>query len=152
MTLTPHQARYYALELSKRSSSGSLEKYGAVLADAKVDLQPHQVDAALFAFKSPLSRGAILADEVGLGKTIEAGLVLSQLWATDKRKLLIICPAHLRKQWAVEMEDKFYLPTLIMGSKDFNTRHATGRTNPFDLGNGEERILICSYNFVAKQV
>lgn len=152
MNLTPHQARYYALELSKRSSSDSLERYGAVLADAKVDLQPHQVDAALFAFKSPLSTGAILADEVGLGKTIEAGLVLGQLWATGKQKLIIICPAHLRKQWAVELEDKFYLPTLIMGSKDFNARHAGGQKNPFDLDKGHERILICSYNFIAKQV
>lgn len=152
MTLTPHQAKYYALELSKRSSSDSIEKYGAVLADAKVDLQPHQVDAALFAFKSPLSTGAILADEVGLGKTIEAALVLGQLWATAKQKLLIICPAHLRKQWQVELEDKFFLPTLIMGSKDFNVRHAAGQKNPFDLAAGHERILICSYNFIAKQV
>jgi len=54
--------------------------------DAQVDLNPHQVEAALFAFKSPLSKGAILADEVGLGKTIEAGIILSQLWAERKRK------------------------------------------------------------------
>ncbi len=78
MQLTDYHAKYYAHELTKRCSSDSLEKLAASLADAQVDLNPHQVDAALFAFRSPLSRGAILADEVGLGKTIEAGIVLSQ--------------------------------------------------------------------------
>lgn len=145
MPLTNHQAKYFALELAKRSASDSLEKYGAVLADAKVDLQPHQVDAALFAFRSPLNKGAILADEVGLGKTIEAGLVLSQLWATDKRRLLIICPAHLRKQWATELEEKFHLPTLVLGSKAFNEQHKAGTLNPFE----QKRVVVCSYNFAA---
>src|SRR5918911_1355893 len=106
--LTPHQAKYFALELSKRSSSDSLEKYGAVLADAKVDLQPHQVDAALFAFWSPLSSGTILADEVGLGKTIEAGVAISQRWAERKRRILVIVPSNLRKQWYQELTEKFF--------------------------------------------
>jgi SNF2 family DNA or RNA helicase len=57
------------------------------LQDAKLDLNPYQVEAALFAFKSPLSKGALLADEVGLGKTIETGIILSQKWAERKRKL-----------------------------------------------------------------
>ncbi|MDZ7722818.1 MAG: SNF2-related protein [candidate division KSB1 bacterium] len=65
--------------------------------DACVDLNPHQIEASLFAIESPLSQGAILADEVGLGKTIEAGLLLCQYWAERKRKLLIICPASLLK-------------------------------------------------------
>ncbi len=68
--------------------------------DAQVDLNPHQVEATLFAFRSPLSTGAILADEVGLGKTIETGLVISQKWAERKRQILIILPANLRKQWS----------------------------------------------------
>ena len=51
------------------------------LFDASVDLNPHQIEAAMFALKSPISKGVILADEVGLGKTIEAGLVLCQYWA-----------------------------------------------------------------------
>jgi SNF2 family DNA or RNA helicase len=67
----------------------------STLVDAQVDLNPHQVEAALFAFRSPLSKGAILADEVGLGKTIEAALVISQKWAERKRKIIIITPANL---------------------------------------------------------
>ena len=81
MQLTDYQAKYFAYELTKRSPSDSMEKLAGAVASAQVDLNPHQVDAALFAFRSPLSKGALLADEVGLGKTIEAGLVLSQKWA-----------------------------------------------------------------------
>lgn len=79
--MTPFHAKYYAYELTKNSPSDSIQKLVTSLMDAQVDLNPHQVEAALFAFRSPLSTGAILADEVGLGKTIEAGLVISQKWA-----------------------------------------------------------------------
>jgi SNF2 family DNA or RNA helicase len=78
MHLTAYHAKYFTHELIKRCPSDSLEKLAGALVDAQVDLNPHQVDAALFAFKSPLPKGAIFADEVGLGKTIEAGLVISQ--------------------------------------------------------------------------
>jgi len=73
--VTVYHAKYFAHELTKRCASDSVEKLAAVLSDAQVDLNPHQIEAALFAFRSPLSKGAILADEVGLGKTIEAGIV-----------------------------------------------------------------------------
>ena len=90
MPLTDYHAKYFAHELTKRCPSDSPERFAGALVDAKVDLNPHQIEAALFAFRSPLSRGALLADEVGLGKTIEAGLVLSQKWAERKRRILII--------------------------------------------------------------
>ena len=104
--INKYQAKYYAYELSKKAASDSLEKFGTTLMDAKVELNPHQVEAALFAFKSPYSKGVILADEVGLGKTIEAGILLSQKWAEGKRKILIICPSSLRKQWVNEFINK----------------------------------------------
>jgi len=75
--LTNHQAKYLANELTRRWSSDSVGKLAAVVAGAQVDLNPHQVDAALFAFKSLLSNGALVAEEVGLGKTIEAGILLN---------------------------------------------------------------------------
>jgi ERCC4-related helicase len=106
-------------------------------------LNPHQVDAALFAFRSPLSKGAILADEVGLGKTIETGIVLSQKWAERKRKILIILPSSLRKQWNQELLDKFYLPSVILESRSFNQAVKAGVRNPFD----QQEIVICSYHF-----
>ena len=117
MQLTPYHAKYFAYELTKRSASDSIQKLASVLVDAQVDLNPHQVEAALFAFRSPLSKGSILADEVGLGKTIEAGLVIAQKWSESKRRILIITPANLRKQWAMEMTEKFYLPAFILETK-----------------------------------
>ena len=111
--------------------------------DAQVDLNPHQVEAALFAFKSPLSKGVILADEVGLGKTIEAGILLSQLWAERRKQLLIICPANLRKQWSQELWEKFFLESTILENKTFKELRKAGNKNPFD----QDKIIICSYQF-----
>src|SRR6266853_1237511 len=128
---TAYHAKYFAFELTKRCASDSMEKLAASLADAQVDLNPHQVEAALFAFRSPLSKGAVLADEVGLGKTIEAGILLSQKWAEKKRKLLIIVPASLRKQWNQELADKFFLPSVILEARSFKQIIKQGNLNPF---------------------
>lgn len=142
--ITKYHAKYFAYELTKRCASNSLEKLSSTLSDAQVDLNPHQIEAALFAFRSPLSKGAILADEVGLGKTIEAGLVLSQRWAERKRKILLIVPSNLRKQWNAELQEKFFLPSIILETKSFNQYIKDGNLNPF---NQEEKIVICSYHF-----
>ena len=112
------------------------------LFDAAVDLNPHQIEAALFALKSPLSKGVILADEVGLGKTIEAGIVLCQFWAERKRRLLVICPASLRKQWALELGEKFNLPTRVLDTKAFRDEQRKGRA-PLS----EKAVLIMSFNY-----
>src|SRR5437588_12378529 len=117
---TDFHAKYYAHALSRRRPSDDPDKLSASLLNATVDLNPHQIEAALFAFRSPLARGAMLADEVGLGKTIEAGLVLSQKWAERKRKLLVITPANLRKQWHQELQEKFFLPCRILETKPYN--------------------------------
>ncbi len=146
MELTPHQAKYFALELTRRTASDDMQKLVPSLMDARVDLNPHQVEAALFAFKSPLSSGAILADEVGLGKTIEAGLVISQKWAERKRKILIIVPSNLRKQWYQELADKFFLPSVILEKRSFDLFVKEGLTDPFI----QNEIIICSYQFARK--
>ncbi|MDV2990196.1 MAG: SNF2-related protein [Dehalogenimonas sp.] len=146
MNLTDYHAKLYAYELTRRCSSDSVEKLTSVLADAQVDLNPHQVEAALFAFRNPFSRGAILADEVGLGKTIEAGLLLSQKWAERKRRLLVIVPANLRKQWSQELSDKFNLPSVILENRSFNDVIRSGNLNPFK----QEAIILCSYQFAKK--
>lgn len=119
MNLTDYHAKYFAWELTKRCSSDSMEKLAGAVAGAQVDLNPHQVDAALFAFNSPLSKGALIADEVGLGKTIEAGLVISQKWAERKRRILVITPSNLRKQWYQELTEKFFLPCQLLETKSF---------------------------------
>ncbi|MBK8125809.1 MAG: DEAD/DEAH box helicase [Elusimicrobia bacterium] len=143
MNITSFHGKLLAEELLQRFPSDSIEKLAFPLADAQVDLNPHQIEAALFAFRNPLSRGAILADEVGLGKTIEAGLLLSQLWAERKRRMLVILPANLRKQWSQELLDKFHLPTVILENRSFNETIAAGNLNPFL----QEPIVLCSYQF-----
>ena len=112
------------------------------LFDAAVDLNPHQIEAALFALQSPLSKGVILADEVGLGKTIEAGIVLCQFWAERKRRLLVISPASLRKQWELELQDKFNLPTRVLDAKAYREAQRGGRA-PLN----DKAVLIMSLNY-----
>src|SRR3954449_1429217 len=131
--LTPYHAKYYAYELTRRCPPDSDDRLAAALVDAQVDLNPHQIDAALFAFKSPLSRGALLADEVGLGKTIEAGLVLSQKWAERNRRILVITPSNLRKQWHQELNEKFFLPCRILETKSYNAAVRQGQFRPFEV-------------------
>jgi SNF2 family DNA or RNA helicase len=143
---TDFHAKLFGHELSRRHSVGDSEKLASTLLDAQVDLNPHQVEAALFAFKSPFSKGAILADEVGLGKTIEAGLLLSQKWIERKRRIIIIGPANLRKQWSQEIEEKFYLPTMIMEARNYNRMVKDGIQRPFE----QNSIIICSFQFTAR--
>lgn len=143
--ITPHQAKYFSHELTLRRSSDTVEKFSSTLSNAQVDINPHQIEAALFAFRSPLSKWAILADEVGLGKTIEAGIVIAQKWAEKKKKILLIVPANLRKQWMVELSEKFFLPSIILEQKSFNAIIKEGNLNPL---NQENNIVIASYQFV----
>src|SRR5258705_5796393 len=116
--LTPYHAKYFAHDLTRRAATG-MDRLSMSLFDAAVDLNPHQIEAALFALQSPILKGVILADEVGLGKTIEAGIVLCQFWAERKRRLLVICPASLRKQWALELQEKFNLPAIVLDAKTY---------------------------------
>lgn len=145
---TPYQTRYFAEQLSLKRPQSSIDNLASAMSGTKVDLNPHQVDAALFALKSPLSSGALLADEVGLGKTIEAGLVLSQFWAERKRKILLIVPASLRMQWRQELAEKFFIDSILMEAAPFNKARREGRPNPFDV---DGRVVICSYNFAARK-
>ena len=145
---TEFQSKYWATQLSLKAQPGSIVHLSNSISNSRVDLNPHQVDAALFAVRSPLSKGVVLADEVGLGKTIEAGLVLSQRWAERRRRILIIVPATLRKQWAQELDDKFHIPTIVLESTSFNRMVKEGKTNPFEQ---VDHVVVCSYHFAANK-
>lgn len=142
--LSDQQAKLLAHTLTRRHPPGSGERMGLAVAGAQVDLNPHQVDAALFAFESPLSKGALLADEVGLGKTIEAGLVISQRWAEHRRRILIISPSNLRKQWHQELAEKFFIAAHILEARSYNAEINEGRFQPFER---KDAVVICSYQF-----
>lgn len=142
---TPYHARYFAHELTRQHGPGDGDRLSMALFDACVDLNPHQIDAAAFALRNPLSKGVLLADEVGLGKTIEAGLVLCQYWAERKRRLLVICPASLRKQWSLELEEKFNIPNVILDARTYRQAQSNGNPNPFST----DRVVVTSLNFAS---
>ena len=143
---TSYHAKYFAYELSRAGGSG-LERISRSIFDACVDLNPHQIEASLFALRSPISQGVLLADEVGLGKTIEAALVLCQYWAERRRRLLVICPASIRKQWSLELEEKFNLPTKIIDEKSYKEAISNGSINPFSA----DAVVITSMHFASRK-
>src|ERR1700748_2531249 len=144
MDLTPFHAKYFAHDLTRRAGSG-MDRLSMSLFDAALDLNPHQIEAAEFSLESPLSKGVILADEVGLGKTIEAGIVLCQLWAERKRRIIVICPASIRKQWALELAEKFTLPAIVLDAKTARDAQKLGRS-PLS----EKAVLVMSFNYANK--
>ena len=141
--LTTYQAKYYAHELQRSYANDHVGKLAGLLFDAQVEPKPHQIDAALFALQTPFLPGVILADEVGLGKTIEAGIVLSQYWAERRRSILIIAPSSLRQQWQQELNEKFLIPSSIL---DPRTKDALLAQS----GSQSSQVLICSYEFVLR--
>lgn len=143
--ITDYHAKFYAHELSRVGGEG-VDRLGRALFDACVDLNPHQIEAAMFALRSPISKGVLLADEVGLGKTIEAGLVLCQNWAENRRRLLVITPASLRKQWELELAEKFNLPAVVLDAKRYRELKKDGHENPFDA----KGLIICSMHYAAR--
>jgi superfamily II DNA/RNA helicase len=139
--LTPFHERLLSEELTLRSAD-SHQRMAHALSEAKVDLNPHQVEAAAFALDSISRGGCMLADEVGLGKTIEAGLAIGQLIAEGKNRILILAPATLRAQWNSELKEKFDLESVLV---DGRTVRATG--NCFD----QPFPVICSHPFAANK-
>lgn len=142
-SINAYQAKYYAHELQRSYANDHVGKLAGLLFDAQVEPKPHQIDAALFALQTPYLNGVILADEVGLGKTIEAGIVITQYWAERKRRILIIAPSSLRQQWQQELSEKFLIPSQLLDSKLKDELLA--RT----AQQGAE-VLICSYEFALR--
>ncbi len=143
-----YHSKYYSHFLTLQHPNLGVDRLSHAMFNATIDLNPHQVDAALFFFDNPLSNWVILADEVGLGKTIEAWLVVNQLWSENKRKILLIVPASLRKQRSAELIDKFHIPSTILDNKTYKDL-SKWWDNPFALW--KQSIVICSYEFVAKR-
>jgi hypothetical protein len=143
--ISDHHACYFAHELTRHAAQG-IDQLSASLFDAAVDLNPHQIEAALYFFRSPTVKGVLLADEVGLGKTIEASLILGQLWAEKKRRLLIVCPASLRKQWSLELREKFNLPSFILDARSYALDLKSGNPSPVS----RDAVVIVSYQYARK--
>ena len=141
--MNDYQTKYFAHELQRSYANDHVGKLAGLLFDAQVEPKPHQIDAALFALQTPYLKGVILADEVGLGKTIEAGIIISQYWAERKRRILIITPSSLRQQWSQELVEKFYIPSTLIDTKIVKNYKKTHDDNLL-RANG---VFICSYEF-----
>jgi superfamily II DNA or RNA helicase len=107
--LHPAQRRYQAEDLVRLRRSDEQRRYAAPQRAAKIDPNPHQIEAVIFALARIREGGCILADEVGLGKTIEAGLVMAQLLAEGARRILLVAPKPLLGQWKQELYQLFDL-------------------------------------------
>lgn len=141
--LTDYQSKYYAYELDRSYANDHVGKLAGLLFDAQVEPKPHQIDAALFALQTPFLKGVILADEVGLGKTIEAGIVISQYWAERRRRILIVTPSTLRQQWQQELYEKFLIPSEIIDPRSKDALLASSADR-------QPIVLICSYEFARR--
>jgi superfamily II DNA or RNA helicase len=144
MHFTHYHSQYFAHRITLAGIDD--DSFAQSLSTARVHMNPHQVDAALFALQAPMPRGAILADEVGLGKTIEASLVIAQRWAEKRRRILLIVPASLRKQWSQELREKFGLEASILEAKSYKEAKKAGHRRPFEI---EGKVVITSYEFAA---
>lgn len=142
----PVQGTYHAHKLTVAGNGE--DAFTQSLTSARVEMNPHQVDAALFALKSPFAKGVLLADEVGLGKTIEAGLVMSQRWAERRRRVLLVVPASLRKQWQQELFEKFSIKSVILDAKTYGDQRRGGVPRPFET---KDAVVIVSYEFAARK-
>ncbi|KAA3623339.1 MAG: ATP-dependent helicase, partial [Proteobacteria bacterium] len=106
----------------------------------QTDFYPHQYKPLLTLLDSPVN-GLLIADEVGLGKTIEAGLIWTELRARyDMRRLLVVCPAMLREKWRMELSSRFGLDARIVDASEL-----LGELNARDH---RERAWIISYQGV----
>ena len=128
-SLHPAQRRYRAEDLVRLRRSDEQRRYAAPQRAAKIDANPHQVAAVIFALARVREGGCILADEVGLGKTIEAGLVIAQLLAEGARRVLLVAPKPLLGQWGQELFQLF----------DIQAREGQPRPGGFD---GEGVFLV----------
>ena len=113
------------------------------LSTAAIDVNPHQVEAFTFSLAAMKLGGAVLADEVGLGKTIEAGLVLKYLLNSGSQKILLVMPSNLRKQWQVELDEKFEVESLIVESGNWDEYKSYVKN--------ESAVVIVSYNFESRR-
>src|SRR5437868_10226244 len=111
MPLHNFNLRMLAEDLVRVRRPDDRERYAASQRQARIDPNPHQIDAVIFALRRIREGGCILADEVGLGKTIEAGLVMAQVLAEDFRRILVILPKPLMGQWQNELFTLFGLET-----------------------------------------
>lgn len=148
MSLHPFNLRILAEDMVRVRRPDDRERYAASQRQARIDPNPHQIDAVIFALRRLKEGGCILADEVGLGKTIEAGLVIAQCRAEGAQRILLVVPKSLIGQWQAELLNlfdigvreaatSFFSPGVYVVGREFAGSEAgsaaIGASPPFDL-------------------
>lgn len=118
------------------------------LLNADIEINPHQINAFCAAIQALKTGGIVLADEVGLGKTIEAGLVLKYVLDSGAKRVLIALPATLRKQWEIELDEKFGLKSTILDRLIVESDYYSWKAWIEDMGTA--RIILASYDYSSK--
>lgn len=137
--------KYWAYQLTLKGSDRNISDLAVTLNDVKIDMNPKQITAVNDCLRSLReNNGVILADEVGLGKTIEAGIIISKLWQSGKRKILIITPSGLIEQWCKELSEKFHFKLKVVDGRFMRRKKPP---NPFV----NDDIVICSYHFASNK-
>lgn len=117
--------------------AGRLSNVVYAMGLTQTDFYPHQYKPLLTLLDSPVN-GLLIADEVGLGKTIEAGLIWTELRARyDMRRLLVVCPAMLREKWRFELSSRFGLDARVVDAETLRQE--------LDSTEHRERSWIVSY-------
>lgn len=117
------------------------------LLNTEIEINPHQINAFCAAIEALKTGGIVLADEVGLGKTIEAGLVIKYVLDNGAKKIIIAVPATLRKQWEIELDEKFNLKATILDRLTVEKDYYSMRTW---MEKDEVRIILTSYDYASK--
>ncbi len=133
-------SRYRKMELEKSPFH--------FLLDADIELNPHQINAFIAAIQALKTGGMVLADEVGLGKTIEAGLVLKYVLESGATHVMIALPSSLRKQWEIELNEKFGLDPVILDRLTVESDYTYWRSWLHEKN--KARIVIASYDYSSK--
>ena len=120
------------------------------LLNADIELNPHQINAFCAAISALKTGGIVLADEVGLGKTIEAGLVLNYVLDSGAKRVLIVLPATLRKQWEIELDEKFDIDATILDRLTVEKDYFESKS--WIEKQGKIRIVIASYDYASKYI
>jgi SNF2 family DNA or RNA helicase len=126
-------------QLTHIQLSGRLANLVYSMDTTNVDFYAYQYKPVLSFLESP-AKGILIADEVGLGKTIEAGLIWTELRLRyDARRLLVVCPAMLREKWKIELQRRFSVQAEIMDAKQLLDEL---RINKGEIPDG--KAIVCS--------
>ena len=140
MVSTPFHAYYTARILDSLQDD---DKFMPAFASSDIKVYPYQVGAALFATRSPYSKGVVLMDESGLGKSTEAMLVVTQKWYEGKTRILIVVPnADLLVQWQKQIETKYSIPYITI----LNAEQFQSAGNTFD----QDAVILTTFDFAAQ--